>query len=139
MTALTVPHKSVQLLELWSQGMNSAQIAKHLNLPANTIASRLRHARMRLGALHIGHAVALAMASGLIAGPPPVPCVAVPDRRRRSLPDFAEAYKILHSRGLTQRQIAIRMGVKHKTVGMLVVRARKAGLLPPSGRKTVAL
>jgi len=131
-TPAKVTRKGVEALELWSQGMSTRGIAERLGVNVRTVGSRLDRARRLLGAAHGGHAVGLAMAAGLIGGPAPVACVAVPDRTARPLEQFAEDYKIYRwSRGMSHHAIAEALGVKPLTVGRLVSRARKAGLLPP--------
>lgn len=51
-------------------------------------------------------------------------------RGERSLADFAEDYKILKRRELTNAEMAKVMGYRPRTVGRLATRARAAGLLP---------
>lgn len=130
----TITHKSVEVLELRSQGMSVYAIAEHLDIPVSTVDSRLQRARHRLGAIDNAHAVGIAMASGLIGGPEALAVKAVPDRYR-PLAEFVEDYKILRGRGLSQAQIAELLHVKTKTVGQLVARARAAKLLPPAKRR----
>lgn len=131
---MTAPNKlsrkSIEVLELMSLGMTTIKIARQLRISPSSTHSRIERARRVLGADNRTHAVALAMAGGLIDGPEPVPCTT---SDTRALADFVEDYKVLRGRGMTHVQIAEAMGYKRGTVGRRVSRAREVGLLPPPG------
>ena len=58
--------QELQVLRLVAAGRSNSDIASRLRRPEYTVAEQVRQLRARLGARDRGHAVALAMAQGLL-------------------------------------------------------------------------
>jgi DNA-binding CsgD family transcriptional regulator len=63
---LTVPTRQLDCLRLVAQGLSIRQIARRLNVHESTVRDQLANTRARLGARTTTHAVAIAVAVGLI-------------------------------------------------------------------------
>jgi DNA-binding CsgD family transcriptional regulator len=100
-----------------ARGKRIAQIATDLGVPEETVRSRLFRLRRRMGARCSAHAVALAYRYGWLDGlrPEPRPVVRLADRQRECL--------ALAARGLTNAEIAIRLGLNINTVNVHMRRA----------------
>jgi len=61
-----IPAAHMEVLRLMAAGLSNARIAGRLDRPEYTVADQVGRLRQRLGARDRGHAVALAMAAGLI-------------------------------------------------------------------------
>jgi DNA-binding CsgD family transcriptional regulator len=64
---MSFPNQQLACLRLAAQGLQTRQIARRLNMHESTVRFRLANTRARLGARNTTHAVALALAAGLIA------------------------------------------------------------------------
>lgn len=127
--------REVEALELLSVGFTTKQIARRLGENMQTVSSRVTRAQGKLGTNNRAHAVA--MSSRLIRGPEPVECVV---RNRRTLAEFAEDFKILDAQQLSRREIAEKLELVPSSLDKLLMRARKAGLLPqPAKRQAVSV
>lgn len=129
--------REVEALELLSVGFTTKQIARRLGENMQTVSSRVTRAQGKLGTNNRAHAVAVAMSSRLIRGPQPVECVV---RNRRTLAEFAQDFKILDAQQLSRREIAEKLELVPSSLDKLLMRARKAGLLPqPAKRQAVSV
>jgi DNA-binding CsgD family transcriptional regulator len=63
---VTVPIRQLTCLRLAAQGLGIRQIAKRLNVHESTVKNQLANTRARLGARSTTHAVAIAVAIGLV-------------------------------------------------------------------------
>ena len=65
--------RQLDVLRLVAVGSNATQIATELSISEATVRTHVKHILDRLGAHNRAHAVALAMAGGLLGGEPPGP------------------------------------------------------------------
>jgi DNA-binding CsgD family transcriptional regulator len=62
-----------EALSMLSNGMARAEVADRLGISENTLRAYIDSARHKLGAANVTHAVALAIANGMIAANEPLP------------------------------------------------------------------
>lgn len=65
--------RALEILTLIAEGYTQPQVQRHLFISKSTVKTHLGHAFERLGARNATHAVAMAVAAGLIPVPAPVP------------------------------------------------------------------
>jgi DNA-binding XRE family transcriptional regulator len=108
-------------LEAVADGESTQQIARRAHVSPNTVKDRLRNLYTQLGAKDRASAVSIGYQLGVLAGHrAALPCV------------LADGVRARHSRGLTQPQLSVRLGVSsdwlyHREAGrfrfpLLVVR-----------------
>ena len=66
LSARPLTKRQAAALQCMADGMTEYEAARHLGLATASVRMRLAHARERLGARSLTHAVALAVAAGLV-------------------------------------------------------------------------